>query len=92
MELAIYLGMMPVIILIAMVLHISGLVDMIEELGGEMFLFGSAIFLGAWPLFAAVFLVAGVVFVIMFLLYNLADVIVRMTKLNRFNKKDTHND
>ena len=90
MELVIYLGMMLVIVLLVMILHISGVINVEQELNDNLLAY--IILLIAWPFVAFVLVAIPVVFVVCFFLYTLANIIVKITKLDKLVKWIRQND
>lgn len=72
----IYFGMMPVLTLIAMIVHKLGYADMKEQFGGDNIFFGYPVIMAFWPLIMFAFVALGIVYVIFLLLNAIVDLII----------------
>lgn len=79
----IYFGMMPIIVLVSMVIHKIGYVNMFDEIGENPF--SIPFLLGGWP----IVVVVGIIWAISAFLNIIADGIVKLIK--RYTK-DVNND
>lgn len=72
----IYFGMMPVLTLIAMIVHKLGYADMKEQFGGDNIVIGYSLVMIFWPLVLLVFIVLGILYTVYLVLDVISDLII----------------
>lgn len=80
----IYFGMMPIIVVVCMVIHKLGWVNMFNEIDDNPF--AGLVTLIFWPLVIAVLIIFGIFYTIFAFLNAIADCIVKLIK--RYTKDD----